>query len=236
MSPRDFRRSVVIVEDDPKIRAVLADYLTAAGHEPRPFGDGRAALKAIMEAPPAAIILDLTLPGLDGMAVCGRVRQHCAAPILMLTAKVEEADRLNGLDAGADDYVCKPFSAREVVARINALIRRAEGRVTSVSAAQACYAVDEFGQRAAWGGQWLSLSPTEFQILASLMRQPGRVFTRGQLLDRSSDHFRDVSDRAIDSHIKNIRRKIAAVDPSSLCVASVYGVGYRFDPQRCLPL
>jgi two-component system response regulator BaeR len=230
VSERDFRRTVVIVEDDFKIRAVLADYLTAAGHHPLPFGDGGSALKAIKDEPPAAIILDLMLPGLDGMAVCGRVRQHCASPILMLTAKVEEADRLDGLDAGADDYVCKPFSAREVVARINALIRRAEGRVTSVSATQTGYAVDHFGQRAAWRGQWLSLSPTEFQILASLMRQPGRVFTREQLLDRSSDHFRDVSDRAIDSHIKNIRRKIAAIDPSSLCVASVYGVGYRFDP------
>jgi two-component system response regulator BaeR len=230
MNERDFRRTVVIVEDDPKIRAVLADYIAAAGHEPLPFGDGGAALKVIKEAPPAAIILDLMLPGIDGMAVCGRVRQRCASPILMLTAKVEEADRVNGLDAGADDYVCKPFSAREVVARINALIRRAEGRVTSVSATQTGYAVDDFGQRAAWRGHWLSLSPTEFQILASLMRQPGRVFTREQLLDRSSDHFRDVSDRAIDSHIKNIRRKIAAIDPSSLCVASVYGVGYRFDP------
>jgi two-component system response regulator BaeR len=230
MTARGARRTVVIIEDDPKIRAVLADYIAAAGHEPAAFSEGAAALKAIMEAPPAAIILDLMLPGLDGMAVCARVRQHCAAPILMLTAKVEEIDRLRGLDAGADDYVCKPFSAREVVARINALIRRAEGRVTRACAPPAGYMVDEVGMRAAWKGQWLTLSPTEYQILASLMRQPGRVFTREQLLDRSSDHFRDVNDRAIDSHIKNIRRKIAAVDPSSACVASVYGVGYRFDP------
>lgn len=221
-------RVVFVVEDDAKIAAVLADYLRAEGHDARVFPDGRAVVAAVRAAPPAAMILDLGLPGIDGMAVCAAVRGFSAVPILMLTARVDEADRLRGLEGGADDYVCKPFAAREVMARVKALIRRAEGRVTRDSTGLP-WLIDADGRRAAWRGRWLDLSPSEFCILAALMRSPGRVFTRDQLLDQLGDRAIDSGDRAIDSHIKNIRRKIAGVEPDAACVASVYGVGYRFE-------
>jgi two-component system response regulator BaeR len=226
----EVRRRVLVVEDDAKINAVLCDYLASHNYQPHPFRDGNGVVAAVRAEPPAAIILDLMLPGVDGMTLCSRLREFSAVPILMLTARVEEIDRLKGLDTGADDYVSKPFSAREVMARINALIRRAEGRVTVDPAAMRRYVVDEFGRRAAWNGHWLALSPSEFAILAVLMKQPGRVFSRDQLLDRLGDKTLEISDRAIDSHIKNLRRKITAVDPEARCVTSVYGIGYRFDP------
>jgi two-component system, OmpR family, response regulator BaeR len=158
--------------------------------------------------------------------VCKAVRQFSDVPILMLTARVEEADRLIGLDTGADDYVCKPFSPREVMARVRALVRRSDGRV--VAATQA-WVVDEAGLRIAWRGQWLPLTPLEFRMLRLLLSRPGRVFSRAQLLDSVHRDLRDVSDRAIDSHVKNLRRKIEDVEPGSNTIASVYGVGYRFD-------
>jgi two-component system response regulator BaeR len=221
-------RTVFVVEDDSKIAAVLADYLCAGGHEARVFPDGRAVVAAVRDAQPAAIILDLGLPGMDGMAICAAVREFSAVPILMLTARVEEVDRLRGLDGGADDYVCKPFAAREVMARINAMIRRAEGRLTR-DPATLPWLVDDDSQRIAWRGHWLDLSPSEFRILAAMMRMTGRIFTRDQLLDQLGDRALESGDRAIDSHIKNIRRKIVGVDESASCLASVYGVGYRFE-------
>jgi two-component system response regulator BaeR len=146
----------------------------------------------------------------------------------MLTARVELNNKLSGLAAGADDYVTKPFSAAEVVARVGALIRRAEGRLTR-DPASVLFMIDEDRQRIAWRGRWLDLSTFEFRILAAMMKQPGRVFTRDQLLDETGGAAQESGDRAVDTHIKNIRRKIAAVDPDALCVASVYGSGYRFE-------
>jgi two-component system response regulator BaeR len=174
------------------------------------------------------MILDLGLPGTDGMAICAAMREFSAVPILMLTARVEEAERLRVLDGGADDYVCKTFAAREVMARINAMIRRAEGRVMRDPAALP-WIIDDDSQRVAWRGHWLDLSPGEFRILGAMMRKPGRVFTRDQLLNQLGDRALESGDRAIDSHIKNIRRKIAGMDEGAACVASVYGVGYRFE-------
>jgi len=222
------RRTIFVVEDDFRIAGVLSDYLKASGHDARLFADGRGVVAAVRVAPPAAIILDLGLPGMDGMAICTAIRGFSAVPILMLTARVAEADRMRGLDIGADDYVCKPFGAREVMARINALIRRAEGRVSCDPGALPWF-IDTEGQRIAWRGQWLDLSPSEFRILAAMMRSPGRVFTRNQLLDQLGDRAVDSGDRAIDSHMKNIRRKLAAVEGSAEVVASIYGVGYRFE-------
>jgi two-component system response regulator BaeR len=143
----------------------------------------------------------------------------------MVTARVDEVDRLLGLDIGADDYVCKPFSPREVVARVRALLRRAG----LMSRAQQDWQVDEVGYRISWRGQWLPLTPVEFRMLRLLLTRPGRVFSRSQLLDSVHQEMRDVSDRAIDSHIKNVRRKIQAVEPAFEGIVSVYGVGYRFD-------
>ena len=150
------------------------------------------------------------------------------APILMLTARVEERDKLQALEIGADDYITKPFSPQEVVARTNAMIRRSEGRMTRNPSAQP-FMVDEDGQRIAWHGEWLDLSPSEYRLLSVMMRHPGRVYSRAQLLDHLGEHALESGDRAIDSHIKNIRRKLATANGNGSAIGSVYGSGYRFD-------
>lgn len=222
------QRTVFVVEDDAKIAALIADYLRDADIVVRIFADGRNVVATVRSNPPDALILDMMLPASDGMTICSAVRKFSAVPILMLTARVDERDILAGFDCGADDYVTKPFSAKQVIKRVMALIRRAEGRVTADSAAR-LYWVDDEGQRVAWRGHWLPLSASEFQILAVMMKHPGRIYSRDQLLDQLGERAQESGDRAIDSHIKNIRRKIAAVDPDASCVASVYGAGYRFD-------
>jgi len=219
-------RTIMVVEDDRKIAALLADYLAAAGHAPVVIGDGRLAVARLRALAPAAILLDLNLPGLDGLEVCRAIRRQSNVPILMVTARVDEIDRIVGLEIGADDYVCKPFSPKEVVARIAALLRRAEGRLEGAS----LWRIDEAGLKLIWNGHNLALTPIEFRICATLFAAPGRAFQRGQLLDRAHDDFRDVSDRAIDSHIKNIRRKLEEAGAPPACISAVYGVGYRFDP------
>jgi two-component system, OmpR family, response regulator BaeR len=219
-------RHVLVVEDDVKIAQLLLDYLRDGGFEASAIANGKTALEQIKQTPPALVILDLMLPGLDGIGVCRGVRQFSDVPILMLTARVDEVDRLLGLDTGADDYVCKPFSPREVMARVRALVRRADGRTLNVTLP---WAIDEQGLRISWRSQWLPLTSLEFRMLRLLLGQPGRVFSRAQLLDCAHADLRDVSDRAIDSHIKNLRRKIHAVESGCECIASVYGIGYRFD-------
>jgi two-component system, OmpR family, response regulator BaeR len=219
-------RRILVVEDDPRIAQLLLDYLHADGHQAQVLADGQLALSEIRHAVPDLLILDLSLPGLDGVSLCRAVRQFSAVPILMVTARVDELDRLLGLNSGADDYVCKPFSPREVMARVQALLRRAEGRVT---AAERPWQIDDTGLRIAWRGQWLPLTPLEFRMLRHMLNQPGRVFSRAQLLESAHADQRDVSDRAIDTHVKNLRRKLQAVRAADDCIASVYGVGYRFD-------
>ena len=219
-------RRVLVVEDDAKIAQLLLDYLRSEGFDASAVADGQVALRQIEAAPPSVIVLDLMLPGLDGISVCKAVRRFSEVPILMLTARIEEVDRLLGLDSGADDYVCKPFGPREVVARVRALLRRSEGRTV---AAQQPWIVDEASFRISWRGQWLALTRVEFLMLRLLLSRPGRVFSRSQLLDAVHDDLRDVSDRAIDSHIKNLRRKLEQAGTGDAGISSVYGVGYRFD-------
>lgn len=217
---------VLVVEDDRKIAELLLNYLRAGGYEASAACDGHEALRLIQQQPPDAVILDWMLPGLDGISVCRAVRAFSDVPILMVTARIDEVDRLLGLDTGADDYVCKPFAPREVIARIRALLRRAEGRV---KCAPRPWVVDEASFRISWQGQWLPLTRIEFMMFRLLLSRPGRVYSRDQLLASVHDSQRDISDRAIDTHIKNLRRKVQAVEPASDCIASVYGVGYRFD-------
>jgi two-component system response regulator BaeR len=219
-------RPVLVVEDDPKIAQLLVDYLHAEGLPARQVADGALAVQTIRQVLPVAVLLDLMLPGMDGLAVCRAVREFSDVPILMLTARVDEVDRLLGLETGADDYVCKPFSPKEVMARVKAQIRRAQGRLV---AQPVPWLIDEAALRIAWRGQWLPLTPLEFRMLRLMLARPGRVFSRTSLLDSVHDELRDVSDRAIDSHVKNLRRKIQAVEPGCDCIASVYGVGYRFE-------
>lgn len=223
---------ILVVEDEPKLAALVRDYLQAAGLRSEWLADGCQALERLKTGPmPAAVLLDVMLPGLDGLEVCRAVRAFSDVPILINSARVEELDRLLGLELGADDYVCKPFSPRELVARVKALLRRAQGRLAPATLVPVGggFAVDEAGQRIVWQEQALALTPVEFRLLRQLLQHPGRVFERARLLDLIHEDFRDVSDRVVDSHIKNIRRKLAVLDPPQECIASVYGVGYRLD-------
>ena len=217
---------VLVVEDDRKISDLLLNYLRVDGYEATAAYDGREAVQQISQRAPDAVILDWMLPGLDGIGVCKAVRAFSDVPILMLTARVDELDRLLGLDTGADDYVCKPFGPREVVARVRALLRRASGRVIALPQP---WLVEEASFRISWLGQWLPLTRIEFIVFRTLLARPGRVFSRAQLLSSVHDSQRDISDRAIDTHVKNLRKKVQAIDPGCDCIASVYGLGYRFD-------
>ena len=215
--------TLMIVEDEPELAALVADYARAAGYEPRVVGDGALALEAIRAAPPALVVLDLMLPGLDGLALCRAVRAFSDVPIVMVTARVEEIDRLLGLESGADDYLCKPFSPRELMARVKAILRRAGNAPPRV------LEVDEGARRIRVHGKELDLTPSEYAILAALARRPGQVLSRAQLLDAARADSLDATDRAIDSHIKNLRRKIDAAAPGLEAIRSIYGLGYRCD-------
>lgn len=218
---------ILIVEDDAKISALLADYFDAAGYRTEQIANGRHALEQIRRMPPDLLILDLMLPELDGLELCKAVRQFSQLPIIMLTARVDEIDRLLGLELGADDYVCKPFSPREVVARAKAQLRRAGFAPPPQNAAQ--FSVEREHMRIALNGAALPLTPVEFRLLAELIAHPNRIYSRQQLLDFAHEDQRDISDRTVDSHIKNIRRKIETQVPHCDCLQSVYGVGYRFE-------
>jgi len=223
---------IYIVEDEPELAALVADYARAGGYQATVFGDGALALDAIRRRPPALVVLDLMLPGLDGLSVCREVRSFSNVPIVMVTARVEEIDRLLGLETGADDYLCKPFSPRELMARIKAILRRAGPSAAAPAPALApAIEVDEGARRIRIHGRALELTPTEYGILSAFARRPGQVFSRAQLLDaaREDNANLDVADRAIDSHVKNLRRKLDAALPGVEAIHSIYGLGYRFD-------
>jgi two-component system response regulator BaeR len=223
---------IVIVEDDEKIAALLADYCKAAGYRATQIGNGCEAVEFLHQTPADLLLLDLMLPGMDGIEVCKAVREFATLPIIMLTARIDEVDRLLGLESGADDYVCKPFSPREVMARVRAQLRaqlRAQSRGTAPAAAEAIIAVEPENMRIMAKGLALTLTPVEYRLLAEMIAHPERVYSRQQLLDLCHVDQRDTSDRTIDSHIKNIRRKLAAALPGVDCLQSVYGVGYRFE-------
>ena len=222
---------VVIVEDDEKIAALLADYCTAEGYRATRIGNGCQAVAFLRETPADLLLLDLMLPGMDGIEVCRTVRSFAALPIIMLTARIDEVDRLLGLESGADDYVCKPFSPREVMARVKAQLRAQQRRTRGGTAAgpDQAIVIEPDRMRIAVKGAALPLTPVEYRLLAEMIKHPERVYSRQQLLDLCHDDQRDTSDRTIDSHIKNIRRKLAAALPGTDCLRSVYGVGYRFE-------
>ena len=218
---------ILIVEDEPKLASVLSDYLTQAAFEPHWLESGLGVVEWVREHHPDLILLDLMLPGRDGMEICKEIRTFSSVPIIMVTARIEEIDRLLGLELGADDYICKPFSPREVVARVKAVLRRTSGRDTL---SESGLALDESRYRATIQGRDLQLTAVEFTLLNFLAASPGRLYSRSQLMERIYPDLRIVSDRTIDSHIKKLRRKIAAVDPQADFIQSVYGVGYKFEP------
>ncbi|WP_280546987.1 MULTISPECIES: response regulator [unclassified Halomonas] len=218
---------ILIVEDEPRLAGLLADYLRRADYEPHLLDDGRDVVPWVRRNRPDLVLLDLMLPGEDGMSVCREIRGFSEVPVVMVTARVEEIDRLLGLELGADDYICKPFSPREVVARVKAILRRS--RTDPGADTGRGLVVDEAGYRASLDGEPLSLTPVEFRLLASLAAHHGRVFSRDQLLDHLYDDHRVVTDRTVDTHVKNLRRKMAAIRGDQELIRSVYGVGYRLE-------
>ena len=221
--------TVLVVEDETEIARVVRDYLHEAGFEVIVVGDGDSALASVRSAKPDLMVLDLGLPKRDGLDVAREVRRWSSTPIVVLTARGDEADRIVGLELGADDYVVKPFSPRELVARIRAVLRRTRSqhrpdemlRVAGVE-------VDIAKMRVTRDGTAIDLTPTEFELLATLAREPGRVFTRSQLLDAIHGVAIETYERAIDAHVKNLRRKLEPDAHTPRYVLTVHGVGYRF--------
>jgi two-component system response regulator BaeR len=221
-------RRILIVDDDSDTSRLLSEFLEDLGFTTSVVMNGLQVEPEVRRAEPALVLLDVTLPGLDGIEVCHQLRRFSAVPIIMVSGRSEEIDRTLGLEVGADDYVCKPFSSREVVARIKAQLRRSEGRLGSGGGAHG-FRVDEGGQRIAWEDRWLTLTPLEFRLLRKLLSRPGHVFSRDELMDGAEPTGRAGSPRTVDSHVKNLRRKIEAVRPGGCPIEGVYGLGYRFD-------
>jgi two-component system alkaline phosphatase synthesis response regulator PhoP len=220
---------ILVVEDDMQIARNLRDYLEVAGYEVTAVGEGSAALASVRADKPDLLVLDLGLPGMDGLDVARELRRHSGVPIVMLTARGEESDRIVGLELGADDYLVKPFSPKELVARVRAVLRRTSGATAGAEVLRASdVEVDLPKMRARVGGEPVDLTPTEFELLATLAREPGRVFTRGQLLDALHGVTLETYERAIDAHVKTLRRKIEPEPGRPRYVLTVHGVGYRF--------
>lgn len=230
--------TILVVDDEPKIVQIASDYLLHAGFAVVTAHDGPAALarmqNSVLADAPDLVVLDLGLPGMDGLDVAREVRRRSNVPIIMLTARGEESDRLVGLELGADDYIVKPFSPKELVARVRAVLRRSESARDQARAGTAApiragdVALDIARMRVSVGARQIELTTTEFQLLTALVRQPGRVFTRAQLLDAVRGVAFESYERAIDAHVKNIRRKIESDPHEPRYVLTVYGVGYKF--------
>ena len=221
--------TVLIVEDEPKIAEIARDYLVRAGWKALVAPTGRRALELFDTHRPDLVVLDLRLPDMDGLDVARALRERAEVPIIMLTARVEEADRLAGFERGADDYIAKPFSPRELVARVEAVLRRATNRHVSGSIIRAAdLTINPATLGVTRGRKAIELTASEFELLAALAKQPGRLFTRTQLLDVVKGEATDAFERAIDTHIKNIRRKIEPDPRNPKYLRTVYGVGYKF--------
>jgi DNA-binding response OmpR family regulator len=223
-------RTILVVEDELKIARLVRDYLEHAGFQVTVTGDGESALSSARGSRPDLVILDLGLPGRDGLDVAREIRRSSNVPIVMLTARGDETDRVAGLELGADDYVVKPFSPKELVARVRSVLRRTDAAaVTGPEILRAAdVEVDVPRMRVSVGRRVVDLTPTEFQLLATLVRQPGRVFTRGQLLDSIHGVAIESYERAIDAHVKNLRRKLEPEPGQPRYLLTVRGVGYRF--------
>ena len=221
--------TILIIEDEPELVRVLRSYLEQAGFTVLSAGRGDTGLSTWEHKHPDLVILDLNLPGMDGLDVAREIRRKAATPIIMLTARVEEADQLIGLELGADDYITKPFSPRLVVARVRALLRRSEAAVSVPQVVRAGdLEIDLEAHTVLRGSEVIELTPTEFNLLATLAAQPGRAFTRLQLLEASQGTAYEGYERTIDAHIKNLRAKIETDSKNPRLIETVFGIGYRF--------
>ncbi|MEB4593308.1 response regulator [Candidatus Thiothrix sp. Deng01] len=225
---------ILIVEDEPKIADLLQKYLNSANYRTHWLNTGLGVSDWVRNEHPTLILLDLMLPGKDGLEVCKEIRQFSPVPIIMLTARVEEIDRLLGLELGADDYICKPFSPREVVARVKSILRRLQAFSQAAdshtaSPEMSLLELDRDRLLARSGEQEITLTLVEFELLATLLQHPGRIFGRDQLMSKVYADNRIVSDRTIDSHIKKLRKKLAEILPGQELIHSVYSVGYKFE-------
>ena len=221
--------SVLVVDDEPQIATIAKDYLTRAGFSVAVAADGATGLEMARQKRPDLIVLDLGLPGLDGLELARAVRRESDVPIIMLTARVDEADRLRGFEVGADDYITKPFSPRELVARVSSVLRRARHDPDRTSRFDvADLTIDAAKMRVERNGTLLDLTATEFQLVSALARHPGRVYTRAQLLDAVRGTEIESFERAIDAHVKNVRRKIERDPHRPRYLLTVYGIGYKF--------
>jgi DNA-binding response OmpR family regulator len=222
-------KTILVVDDEPKIVQVARDYLEHAGFSVLAARDGKTALATVRSEKPDLIILDLGLPQMDGLDVTRVLRKESNVPIIMLTARAEESDKLIGLEIGADDYITKPFSPKELVARVRVMLRRIDNAKAAPEVIRvADLTLDVPRMQVTVGDQTVEVTPTEFQLLATLAGQPGRIFTRGQLLDAVHGVAFESYERAIDAHIKNIRRKIEPNPREPRYILTVYGVGYKF--------
>lgn len=223
-------KQIMLVEDEIELAELVKDYLEAAGYAVTMFHDGQAAYDAFVQRKPSLLLLDLMVPRMDGLTICRKVREQSDIPIIMMTARSEEIDRVLGLNMGADDYICKPFSPKELVARVQAVLRRLERKVELEQ--DELFRMDKAQQRIWYQNKPLNLTPTEFRLLELFLDHVGKVYSRAQLLDHINPESYDVADRVIDSHIKNLRRKItelAETGNQHEWIQAVYGVGYRFD-------
>ena len=221
--------TILLVDDEPRIAAIAKDYLEHAGYAVVTAADGRRALELARAQTPSLIVLDLNLPAMNGLDVARAIRRDMDVPIIMLTARVEESDRLVGLEVGADDYITKPFSPRELVARVKAVLRRTSSQPAAGDRIQiGDLTIDPQRLSVTRGKTPIELTPTEVQIVAALARQPGRILTRAQLLDAVGADEVETFDRAIDTHIKNIRRKLEPDPRDPQYILTVYGLGYKF--------
>jgi two-component system, OmpR family, alkaline phosphatase synthesis response regulator PhoP len=221
-------KKILIIDDEPKIVEICCDYLKAAGFEVSSAEDGLQGLTVVRQERPDLIVLDLMLPGMDGLEFCRQLRQESNVPVIMLTARVDEKDKLAGLELGADDYITKPFSPRELVARVRTVLRRAGGGASPDIIRAGELTLDRARYRVILPDREEDLTPTEFEILFTMISQPGRIFSRSQLLNAVHGIAFESYERAIDSHIRNLRRKLETSENEPRYIITVYGVGYKF--------
>lgn len=225
-------REILVVEDEVKIVEILRDYLEKSGFRVCCLDRGDAVVRHVRQNPPCLILLDIMIPELDGMEVCREVRKFSSVPIIMLTARVEEIDRLLGLELGADDYVCKPFSPREVVARVKAVLRRTCAPPSGTELVVGELSLVEETHQVLVGREELKLTPCEYNLLRTLMNRPNRIFSRSELINIVQGYDFEGYDRTIDTYVKNLRKKIEKLLPAREVISTIYGVGYKLNARQ----